>query len=539
MKALATLANCAWLAASTPAWRHFRRATAQPEATQRGILRRLLADNSSSAYGRAHDFEAIRNYEQFRERVPIVEYEAIEPWIERIMRGEDSVLTREPVTRLVPTSGSTGAVKFIPFTAALLREFNAAISPWMVDLWRAHAAMALGPAYWSVSPATAACQAIASAVPIGFDDDSAYLGGKRRRLVEATFAVPATLRLVPDIETFRYLTLLCLLRQPELRLVSVWHPSFLALLLDALPGWWEELVEDVANGGSRRSHSLPVEIQRTLPAAPLPGRATVLGRFDPTDIQALWPRLGVVSCWGDAQAAFGMSDLQRRLPRVAIQPKGLLATEAFVSIPFGGWHPVAVASHFFEFADEQGNVRLAHELQAGESYTVIVTTGGGLWRYRLGDIVQVDGFLAATPSLRFAGRGGGVVDLCGEKLSESFVTRAIISACKACDFTTNFAMLAPEHDGSGRWGYTLFVEGAPHFAFGMRLENELCQNPHYALCRRLGQLDGLRLCKLRGRACEVFFRVGTEKGRSLGNIKPRCLSPQGDWRRHFGEMLEP
>ena len=534
MKAVAALANAAWLAASVPAWRRFRRALEGPEETQRGILRRLLSENAASAYGRAHGFGDIRSYEQFRARVPIVEYDALEPWIARIMRGEKSVLTREPVTRLVPTSGSTGGRKLIPFTAALQREFNAAIGPWMLDLCRAHPAVACGPAYWSISP-TMPATAEASAVPIGFDDDSAYLGGIRRRLVEATLAAPSALRLVSDIGTARYLTLLCLLRQPELRLVSVWHPSFLTLLLETLRERWDEWDADVTNGGCTRAAGLPPEIRRAVDAPPMPQRARELRRLGPADAHALWPHLQIVSCWGDAQAALAFADLQRRLPRVVIQRKGLLATEAFVSIPFRGRHPVAVASHFFEFTDARGEVRLAHELRAGETYEVIVTTAGGLWRYRLGDLVEVDGSIAATPSLRFLGRGGSGSDLCGEKLAEPFVTRAIATACAALGCTPRFAMLAPEEDAAGRWGYTLFAEGELPPDLTARLDGELRANPHYALCRDLGQLGPLRCFRIAGGAGEAFCRAGVAAGQRLGDIKPRALSPRTDWRSHFAD----
>lgn len=532
----AALANAAWLAASVPAWQRFRRALERPEETQRGILRRLLADNAVSAYGRAHGFGDIRSYEQFCERVPIVGYDALEPWVARIMRGEKSVLTREPVTRLVPTSGSTGGRKLIPFTAGLQREFSAAIGPWMLDLCRTHPAVACGPAYWSISPAIPARADENSAVPIGLDDDSAYLGGVRQRLAEAAFAAPSALRFVTDIETVRYLTLLCLLRQPELRLVSVWHPSFLTLLFEALPGRWDEWVADVTNGGCRWATTLPPEVRRIVDAPPMPRRADELRRLGPADAHALWPRLQIVSCWGDAQAALALADLQRRLPRVVIQRKGLLATEAFVSIPFRGQHPIAITSHFYEFADPRGAVRLAHELRAGETYEVIVTTGGGLWRYRLGDLVEVDGCIGSTPSLRFLGRGGRVSDLCGEKLAESFVTRALETACAALGCVPHFAMLAPEHNDAGYWRYTLFVEGDVPPDLAARLDHELRANPHYALCRDLGQLGPLGHFHVARGAYEIFCQVGGA-GRRLGDIKPQALSARSDWRAHFAREV--
>ena len=535
MNPIATLANGAWLTASLPAWLRFRSALRRPAETQRRILRRLLHANADSAYGQAHGFGEIRRYEEFRERVPIVDYDDLAPWIARIIRGEQGVLTRDAVTRLVPTSGSSGGRKLIPFTAAFHDEINAAIGPWMVDLCHEHPSVPFGPAYWSISPAIPASADEKSAVPIGFGDDSAYLGGFKQRLAETTFAVPSALRQIADIECSRHLTLLCLLRAPELRLVSVWHPSFLTLLLDALPTSWEELLDDLAHGGCRRASNLPREIREALDAAPQPRRANELRRANAPNPRTLWPRLRVVSCWGDAQAALALAELQRRLPGVALQSKGLLATEAFVSIPFRGWHPLAVASHFYEFENERTEVLTAHELRAGETYAVIVTTGGGLWRYRLGDLVEVDGFIGATPSLRFLGRGAGVSDLCGEKLAETFVTRAIAAACAACGFAPRFAMLAPDADSAGRPGYTLFAEGDLPRELPARLDGELRKNPHYALCRDLSQLGPLRCFRIAGDAYRIFCNARVSENGRIGDIKPQALSARNDWRSHFGE----
>ena len=124
-----------------------------------------------------------------------------------------------------------------------------------------------------------------------------------------------------------------------------------------------------------------------------------------------------------------------------MQPKGLLATEAFVSLPFGAHHPVAIRSHFFEFIDPAGKVHTIDHLYENGEYEVVVTTGGGLWRYRLGDWVRVNGFVGKTPSLSFLGRKSNVSDQCGEKLSEEFVATAMQEVF--CDHSPAFALLAP------------------------------------------------------------------------------------------------
>jgi hypothetical protein len=495
-------------------------------------LQTLLECNEQTAFGRAHDFKSIRSYQEFAQRVPLMDYEELEPWIAVVRHGESNVLTREPVTHLVPTSGSSGARKLIPFTAGLQREFNAAIGPWLCDLALQQPSILGGPAYWSVTPVVGNAEKEESAVSIGFEADTAYLGGTRQRLASAVMAVPAELRLVGDIEVFRYVTLLCLLRQRELRLISVWHPSYVSLLLDALPANWPELVADISSGQCKHADTLPPTVRAALKLRSLPERANELRSADPQKPETLWPRLKLISCWGDASAGPAAASLKKRFPNVMLQSKGLLATEAFVTIPFAGLHPVAVRSHFFEFIDDAGAVHLVHELGAGQEYEVVVTTAGGLWRYRLRDRVQVTGFIGPTPSLRFLGRSGNVSDLFGEKLSEAFVTDAIQETLDALDTTPRFVLLAPDEDSVG-CRYTLYFEGTPPGQLAGALDRALRQNPHYACCRDLGQLMPPRLFLVAERGYESFASRQTANGASLGGVKPSLISRMSGWSNIF------
>jgi hypothetical protein len=532
----ATIANSLWSAANLPSYCRFRHALQRPEIAQHKLLQAYVRHNAWTAFGRAHDFHSIRGYEDFIKRVPLMNYEDFEPWIERIRGGEPNVLTGETVTRLVPTSGSTGARKLIPFTTGLKCEFNAAIGPWLVDLLRQAKAMAGGPAYWSITPVMADSETAVSEIPVGFDADTAYLGGTRQRLAAAVMAVPDALRLIKDIEIFRYVTLLCLLRQRELRLISVWHPSFLSLLLDALPANWEALLADIGNGSCKYANSISPVVRAALKLRPQPQRANELRVAGFSKPGLLWPHLKLISCWGDASAGFAATALKSLFPDAVIQPKGLLATEAVVTIPFAGQHPIAVRSHFFEFIDDTGALFRAHELRAGQNYEVVVTTAGGLCRYRLRDLVEVTGFAGRTPSLRFLGRSGNVSDLFGEKLSEAFATQAIQEALSRLNAKPKFILLAPDQDARG-CRYTLYVEGRPPENIAELLDRSLRRNPHYANCRDLGQLQPIQLFLIAGRGYETFIKRETSEGSCLGDVKPALFSRKPGWSSVFpGEL---
>ncbi|MBL0170923.1 MAG: GH3 auxin-responsive promoter family protein [Gemmatimonadaceae bacterium] len=541
----AAMANACWLASNMAARQRFHRALAAPAETQHAWLQAQLARHAASDFGNGHDFAAIADYAGFARRVPLADYDDFAPWIGRIRRGDTMVLSIDPVTHFAPTSGSSGARKLIPFTRGLTTAFDAAVGPWMLDLAHRRPRLVGGPAYWSVSPLSttetiadpARTSDNAGAVPIGFADDAEYLGGAKAWLVRRAMAVPASIRHVRDERAFWCLSLLALLRQPELRLISVWHPSFLELLVAAAVEAWSELLEAVASGSNPWEVALPSAAHAAWRAPANRVRAAALRRIGASNWPAWWPRLQVVSCWGEQAAQSGCDRLRSRCaedaPRVLVQRKGLLATEAVVTVPFADALPLAVCSHYFEFLQDDGDIRRAHELRPGAHYEVIVTNGGGLWRYRLGDVVECTGHLAATPTLRFLGRGGHVSDLRGEKLSEPFVAEAL-RGLWGDDPAPAVAVLRGWERGAAA-GYELLLSteslAGSVERVAQRLEALLWENPHYALARRLGQLAPLQVVTIGEDDARDALRA--HAGR-LGEAKPRTLvrAPTRETGRH-------
>ena len=492
-----------WLATNAAGYLRFRAALSDPEKAQHALLLRYLRENAETAFGRQHRFSEIRSVRDFQERVPLATYSDFAPWIERIASGEPNVLTRSPVRTLELTSGSSAAAKRIPYTAAMQREVRRAVAPWVFDLYKDRPRLAMGCAYWSITPIAMDEEKGEGPVKVGFEEDSEYLGGFWKRLVDSTLAVPGSVRFAPDVDSFRYATLRYLLRRRDLTVISVWHPSFLTLLMGALPRFWDDLVRDS-------------------------GLTSELRGIDPDDLTRIWPRLGLISCWGDGHAALHLEEIRRAFPGVEIQPKGLLATEGFVTIPFQGAWPVAVRSHFFEFLEDGGRPRLTHEIEKGGVYSVVLTTGGGLYRYRLEDRVEVTGFVGRTPSLRFLGKESHVSDLRGEKLHESFVAGALERAFRRMGISPRFALLAPEEGLAP--GYILYLEASPPPpGLAEAVEQELAANPHYRACVALGQLAPVRVFRIEKDGFSLYLRRCRERGQRMGDVKPLALSPLSGW----------
>jgi hypothetical protein len=518
------LVNGTWLASCARDHARFESGLGDVADTQSRYLLDLLRRNADTCYGASHSFARIRSVAEYQERVPIVTYEDLAPSIDAIADGRRHVLTEEDVRLFQPTSGSTAATKLIPWTARVAAEFRRGIAPWAVALFRRRPELKRGVSYWSLSPPGARPRRHGR-LPVGFDDDSAYLGSLGRRFHALVSASPTDLG-DGSTDDFAVRTLACLLAARDLSLISIWSPTFLGVLLDFLGAHPEEALKHLRQRGrcnERRVH----EVGEALRGG---GEETLV---------RIWPNLTVISCWTHGPSALHASTLARRFPGVEMQGKGLVATEGFVSLPFvTGKDPVlAVTSHFFELQDAaSGSIALAHEAAAGGIYRVIITTGGGLYRYCLGDLVEVTGFVGGAPCLRFLGREGNVSDLCGEKLNGAFVQAAVDRALGHHGIASRFSMVAPVAGHGPR--YALFLSAAVSDAASLAaaLDQGLQESFHYAHCRRIGQLEpiGIFLVDASARSAEACYQEAmVARGFKPGDIKPTPLDTDSGWDRRF------
>ena len=87
-----------------------------PFETQEKVFKNLISQAKNTAFGKDHGFGSIRNYEDYKARVPVVDYEGLRHYVDRVVEGENDVLWKGKPLYFAKTSGTTSGAKYIPIT---------------------------------------------------------------------------------------------------------------------------------------------------------------------------------------------------------------------------------------------------------------------------------------------------------------------------------------------------------------------------------------------------------------------------------------
>jgi hypothetical protein len=451
----------------------FELTSRQPQRAQARYLKALLQRNRDSVYGRNHGFDALSSVQAYQARVPLVTAKDMAPWIKRSMAGERQLLTTEAPIFYGMTSGTSGELSYVPITPTYRAELMQTqhVSFWHLfrrfpGAFAGHLLYFVGYREWDRA---------ADGLEIG--QMSGFNYTEQRPLIRSLFAWPYELCTLRDQDLRGYLALHQALLK-NLTLITGVFPLPIVLFLRRLEGDLEPLIKDLHDGTLCGLGPLPPDVQRWL--GRLEPRADLAKRLEraaaaPVEekVAHLWPDLKLVYCWTTATAGLYKQELQRRLgAQVQIRDAIYAATEAWCNVTLGDVEtggPLALDSVFFEFIPEDAyesgrhDTLLAHELQDGRRYYIVVSNSAGYYRYVVGDIVEVCGFYHATPRIRFVRKGGAKSSMVGELLDETQVNEAVGSVLSELRLeATWFALVADPTRAVPR--YRLYFEAAPDHA---------------------------------------------------------------------------
>ena len=484
----AKIANKIWIASQLRDSHSFHENCFHLQAAQSQKLKNYINSNSATQFGKQFKFHSINSYSDFQKLVPIHEWEDIEPWVSLIKKGDQNILTKQHVELFEETSGTSSFSKLIPYTATLKKEIQQGVGAWMVALFKNNRAAFEGSAYWSISPPLKKKENTIGGIPIGIEDDKDYFNHVTKFLLNKIIAVPSEIKSETNVDLFYSQTFEHLLLKEDLSFISVWSPTFFLQMDNFMKHHKTELLEILIKKKGNKNKRIQFLKER------------LSSDFSWKDI---WPQLNVLSCWTDAQSALWIDNVKEVAGAVYIQGKGLLSTEGISSIPIlKDRSPVlSVNSHFYEFRDTDSNeIFLAQQLKKNAVYEIILTTGGGLYRYASADLIEVDGFHGDAPSFKFLGRKNNQSDLVGEKLSEVHVVKAVLAAFDSLLSKIELAFVYPVMSNQNKLHYGLYIESKegqqPEISNNLlrvtaKVESILMENPYYKTALDLKQLSSM------------------------------------------------
>jgi hypothetical protein len=449
----------------------FLEQTRRADEVQHRLLLERVGRHADSQFGRDHHFREIRSPADFRRRVPIRAYDALEPYIERVRHGDKGALFGRgtDVLMFAMTSGTTNRPKTIPVTGESLHDYREGWTIWGSLAFDAHPEIlrkGLKPILqiasdWreSVTPAGIPCGAI-----------TGLTAHMQNPLIRLTYCMPALAARIKDIESKYYVALRCSVHRDVGATIAA-NPS--TILAIARLGDREKscLIRDLHDGTIDRKWRIPDEIRATLrrrtrrrkdAARRFEAIVARTGRLHPRDY---WPNLCFLANWTGGSMGAYLRSYPDYFGEHTVRDVGLIASEGRFTIPVEDNTPAGILDirhHFFEFIPEDQADReepetvLAHELTEGRQYFLVPTTAGGLYRYQIFDLIRCVGYHGKAPMVEFLNKGAHISSVTGEKLSEFQVVSAVVEAQRRLGLRLRSFLLLPT------WGdpphYNLLVE---------------------------------------------------------------------------------
>jgi hypothetical protein len=447
--------------------RFFRQCSELESVQSALLLNDMVRQNLASEYGRRHEFDSIKNAGDFRRKIPLVTYEDIRADVDRMILGESNVLTTERVLAFFKTSGSLAAPKLIPVTPSLIREKTRAFGVFWQEVYKAHPALKTG---CMVANFTDSGQMDRTQSGVEILSEATFWGRRTHGMhSRERWPIPRELRLIAD-HGHRHYAAARLMLQGPLHGIMCLNPSTLLMFCRVIESSIGQLVDGLNHGDWGRDDGefmaelpaglharLKIDKERAKDLAGAVGGGSL-------KLKRLWPALEQAICWCSRIVQPYYRQLSPYLAGVSERDYITQSSECIMAIPLedgasGG--ALAYQSHFFEFIpeteieSENPETRFAWELEQGESYEPVVTTGGGLYRYRTGDCVQVNGFLAQVPVIEFLCRTGRTSSITGEKLTEFQVSEAARRTRESCGLAPREILCFPRSGRLPHYGVLL------------------------------------------------------------------------------------
>ncbi len=390
-----------------------------PLEVQQELLEGLIKKATNTEYGKAHQFSSISNYSDFKSRVPLISYEDLYPYINRVMKGEQNILWPTAIRWFAKSSGTTNArSKFIPVSQEALDDCHYKGGKDMLSIYLNN--------YPSAKMFSGKGLVIGGSHQLNqFDENSkSYYG---------------------DVSAV-------LLKNLPWWAQMVRTPSLDIALMDE----WEEKIDRMVTITSEEN----VTNISGVPSWMIIVLEKMLVKKNAKNILDVWPNLEVffhggvsftpyeklfktlipsskmryMETYNASEGFFGIQDQIDKQEFLLMLDYGIF----YEFIPFD------------EIESDDSKTLTLDEVEVGKNYAVVITTNAGLWRYKIGDTVT---FTSINPyRIKISGRTKHFINAFGEELIIEHAEVAIAEACKKTSAMIDNFTAGPRYLGGGNRG---------------------------------------------------------------------------------------
>ena len=475
------------------------------ELIQRKVLASLTSAAQGTEIGRKYGFSEIKdNYRLFAERVPVIDYEGLKPYVERMLAGEQNLIWNSNIEWFAKSSGTTNdKSKFIPVSNEARRECHYKGGSSCVA------------SYLNMNPDSRIFDG--KALILGGSHNISNYGGNCRCGDLSAILIQN----MPQLVNY--------MRVPskEIALMSEWESKLEKIAattvnenvtsLSGVPSWFMVLIKKMLHDN---------------------------GKQYLTDI---WPNLELFFHGGISFAPY-REQYKRLIPSEKMfYVETYNASEGFFAVQNSldeqSMLLLIDLGIFFEFipladmGSDNPNVLPYWEVEKGENYALVITTNSGLWRYIIGDTVKVE---SVNPvKITISGRVKHFINAFGEELMVDNAEKGLAKACSLTgavisNYTAAPVFMSEGSRGRHQWLIEFDREPKSIEEFANILDASLQEiNSDYEAKRYKGiALDRLEIVVARNGLFEDWLRA---KGKLGGQHKVPRLSNN---RNYIDDMLK-
>ncbi|MFA5187480.1 MAG: GH3 auxin-responsive promoter family protein [Patescibacteria group bacterium] len=441
-------------------WQILDKAAHDPCAAQTRLLANILRHNRGAKYGQHHDFARIRNNNDFIKAVPVNTFADLASYVEKIKNGQTNILTADAPILFNVTSGTSDQPKFIPVTRRGWRVMTQVSRLWLCRALQDH------PAFLSQSLFVILGAPVEGITPSGipYGSASGMIREGLPRVLRQSLVLPPAISAIEDYDA-RYYLMARFALENNVSFIATPNPTTLLRIVDTVLRHQHEIIRAIHDGVV--FHTWPFDtgagdgrIMDALGKSLKPNRTrahfleAIIRRQGKLSPIACWRELKLIGCWlggsvgvqaEKLDAFFGTDTPKRDL--------GYLASEGSMTVPFKDNTAagiLALHSNYYEFIPESepstphGILPRCHELEPGKRYRVVLTNWNGLYRYDIGDVIEVQEFHHQAPIIAFVQKSGDMLNITGEKLHVNHLLTALQRMKKELNVTATQFRMVPD-----------------------------------------------------------------------------------------------